>query len=509
MQERLNLKHDSLERFSSDMTAQRGVRAAFELSWDALNEDSQKLSCLLSLFAPAPIPWNLVEECLSDINEEYLENRRDELINYNLLEDKDNYRLHALIREFFIDKLKDSDSIETTKITICKGVVKIAETANNYEHITPKKVTEFEDFTPHIIEVAENLYPSLTNDNLITPFWALGWFYLRPGFYSYSQSWLKKGREILKERGLEQSPYYAEATHNLAIAYKNQQKYEKVESLYKEALDIYEKLSINTDSSIDNISDDSNRHKHYKAIAIISIHLANVYRDKKKDEKYEEIEFLYQKASQALEDLKALDTYQEPLTDDIVYLYYHWVRFYYLQKEYQKAESLSLKALKISEEELPKESFSVAMIYKHLALIYNYKSEYEKAKAEIQKALRITRELRGEKDSKYANLLNDLAIIYLSQGKHKDAKSQCWQALDVYKELLISAYKELLISENLASTAEDIVTILKTLAETCKFQGCSKEDKICFQEYLNLFKTSLGEKHLYTQEVLKLSNIFK
>ena len=192
-----------------------------------------------------------------------------------------------------------------------------------------------------------------------------------------------------------------------------------------------------------------------------------------------------------------------------MYLYYHWVRFYYLQKEYQKAESLSLKALKISEEELPKESFSVAMIYKHLALIYNYKSEYEKAKAEIQKALRITRELRGEKDSKYANLLNDLAIIYLSQGKHKDAKSQCWQALDVYKELLISAYKELLISENLASTAEDIVTILKTLAETCKFQGCSKEDKICFQEYLNLFKTSLGEKHLYTQEVLKLSNISK
>lgn len=62
--------------------------------------------------------------------------------------------------------------------------------------------------------------------------------------------------------------------------------YNKVEPLYKEALGIYEKLSINADSSIDNTSDDSNGLKYYKVIAIISIHLANLYRDKKKDEKY-------------------------------------------------------------------------------------------------------------------------------------------------------------------------------------------------------------------------------
>ena len=40
---------------------ERGVAAAFELSWEELTKSAQKLGCLLSLFALAPIPWSLVE----------------------------------------------------------------------------------------------------------------------------------------------------------------------------------------------------------------------------------------------------------------------------------------------------------------------------------------------------------------------------------------------------------------------------------------------------------------
>ena len=64
MRQMLGLEDESLELFSTDMTAQRGVAAAFELSWNELDKDSQKLGCLLSLFASAPIPWDLVETCL-------------------------------------------------------------------------------------------------------------------------------------------------------------------------------------------------------------------------------------------------------------------------------------------------------------------------------------------------------------------------------------------------------------------------------------------------------------
>jgi hypothetical protein len=73
-----------------------------------LDKDDKELGCLLSLFAAAKIPWNLVEECLSDVDEEDLEDRRDEkLVHLSLLQSLgDNcYEFHPLIREFFRNKL--------------------------------------------------------------------------------------------------------------------------------------------------------------------------------------------------------------------------------------------------------------------------------------------------------------------------------------------------------------------------------------------------------------------
>ena len=43
--ERLGLEHKSLEAFSQDMTAERGVAAAFELSWKELDKDDKELGC--------------------------------------------------------------------------------------------------------------------------------------------------------------------------------------------------------------------------------------------------------------------------------------------------------------------------------------------------------------------------------------------------------------------------------------------------------------------------------
>ncbi|NEP58110.1 MAG: hypothetical protein F6K31_13980, partial [Symploca sp. SIO2G7] len=49
-------------------TAERGVAAAFELSWERLEATAQQLGCLLSLFALAPIPWYLVEQVIEKCN---------------------------------------------------------------------------------------------------------------------------------------------------------------------------------------------------------------------------------------------------------------------------------------------------------------------------------------------------------------------------------------------------------------------------------------------------------
>jgi tetratricopeptide (TPR) repeat protein len=84
-----------------------GVAAAFELSWETLSESAKPLGYLLSLFAAAPIPWSLVEQCLADQDPETLEEIRDsELLNLHLLQrtNPGTYRLHFLIRDFFQTK---------------------------------------------------------------------------------------------------------------------------------------------------------------------------------------------------------------------------------------------------------------------------------------------------------------------------------------------------------------------------------------------------------------------
>ena len=101
------LAAQALCQTDDDMTAQLGVAAAFELSWETLSESAKSLGYLLSLFAAAPIPWFLVKQFLADQDPEILEETRDnELLNLHLLQQTNpgTYRLHPLIRDFFHTK---------------------------------------------------------------------------------------------------------------------------------------------------------------------------------------------------------------------------------------------------------------------------------------------------------------------------------------------------------------------------------------------------------------------
>jgi hypothetical protein len=120
------LSEESLIRDPEDenwsLTAQRGVAAAFELSWEKLKEDPKRLGRLLGLFALAPIPWKLVESAEkyrcdlfpqdSVFNPDNLRKARRELIGLHLLKqiETDNYLLHSLIRKFFQQKLEEVDN---------------------------------------------------------------------------------------------------------------------------------------------------------------------------------------------------------------------------------------------------------------------------------------------------------------------------------------------------------------------------------------------------------------
>jgi hypothetical protein len=124
------------EKLTSDMTAELGVAAAFDLSWQELNSTAKELSLFLCLFDLVPISWQLVEQCFPEQDTENLEEARDDFLVYlHLLqrEEKETYKLHELIREFFQSKL-----VELTQTTLIEAVaLKIGEiAAKNSIYIT-------------------------------------------------------------------------------------------------------------------------------------------------------------------------------------------------------------------------------------------------------------------------------------------------------------------------------------------------------------------------------------
>lgn len=106
---------------SWDLTAKRGVAAAFELSWEKLDEDGKKLGKLLSLFGSSIIPWHLVDIAkeklckisskAEEFNSEKLVEAKSNLTSFHLIQynGQQNYRLHSLIREFFKSKLEEEN----------------------------------------------------------------------------------------------------------------------------------------------------------------------------------------------------------------------------------------------------------------------------------------------------------------------------------------------------------------------------------------------------------------
>lgn len=122
----------ALVESKNGMTATLGVAAALELSWAELSESEQDLACLLGMFAVAPIPWQLVEPCFSNVDPDELEEWRDEgLGDRSLLKrvKQETYQIHQVVQEFFRAKLqKKGESGNTLKASFYAAMVAQAQT---------------------------------------------------------------------------------------------------------------------------------------------------------------------------------------------------------------------------------------------------------------------------------------------------------------------------------------------------------------------------------------------
>ncbi|MEH2392119.1 MAG: tetratricopeptide repeat protein, partial [Nostoc sp.] len=240
---RLDERSLSKSKSEADMTAQRGVLAAFELNWQELEDSDKQLGCLLSLFAAAPIPWKLVEQCVIEEYEGELEEIRDDsLLNLHLLQRKGEgiYQLHPLLREFFQYKLTGLDRKEEFKRSLCRVMVAVVKDIPQTP--TLKQITDVTPAIPHSAEVAKNLIQYVSDDDLIWAFTSNAKFYSGQGLYNQALPWYEQCLEVIKKRLGEEHPDVAQSLNNLALLYYSQGRYSEAEPIYIQALALRRKL---------------------------------------------------------------------------------------------------------------------------------------------------------------------------------------------------------------------------------------------------------------------------
>ncbi|MDJ0694828.1 tetratricopeptide repeat protein [Mastigocoleus sp. MO_188.B34] len=502
------LNHRALTNTDGDMTApHNSALAAFELSWEELKYEDKKLACLLSLFAFAPIPWDLVKQCLPDEDPEDLEDIRDcVLLKLSLLQDKGEgtYQLHPLLREFFQIKLEELESPNTTYQSgeeyliraFNRVMLAIAKQIDEIDSLTLKDITKFASAIPHLAETKNpKLIQYISNDDLIWAFVGNGRFYEDQGLYDQAQSWYEQCLEVVKKQLGEEHLDVATSLNYLALLYKNQGRYAEAEPLFLKALEMRKCLlgeehpgvaeSLNNLANLYNNQGwyekaeplflqalDMRKHllgEEHPDVAESLNNLANLYKDQGR---YEEAEPFY------LEALKRLLGEEHP---NVAICLNQLANLYSDQRRYEEAEPLYLQALDMKKRLLGEEHPDIAIPLNNLANLYKDQGRYEEAEPLFLKTLDMDKRLLGEKHPDTAIPLNNLASLYADQGRYEEAESLYLQALGIRKCLL---------GEGHPGTAIH----LNNLALLYTNQGRYEEAEPLFLKALEIIR-SLGKEH--------------
>ncbi|MEH2026330.1 tetratricopeptide repeat protein [Nostoc sp.] len=457
-QKRLDERSLSKSKSEGNMTAQRGVQAAFELSWHGLTDADKQLGCLLSLFAGAPIPWKLVEQCLPEEDAEELEEIRDDrLLNLHLLQRKSEgiYQLHPLLREFFQSKLTGSELAEKLKRSFSQLMVTIAKEIPQ----TPilEQITAVSPALPHIAEVAQNLIEYVSDEDLTWPFIGNARFYHGQGLYDQALPWYEQCVEVTKKRLGEEHPNVAQSLNNLALLYYSQGRYSEAEPLLQQALELLRRLL-------------GEEHPH---VATSLNNLANLYYSQGR---YSEAEPLL---------LGALELTRHLLGEEhpnFATSLNNLANLYYSQERYSKAEPLFLQALELTRRLLGEEHPNVAQSLNNLANLYYSQGRYSEAELLLLQALALKQRLLGEEHPDVAESLNNLAELYRSQRRYSEAEPLLLQALELKRSLLGEEHP-------------NVATSLNNLGGLYSCQGRYSEAEPLYLQALDILERRLGVNH--------------
>nr|WP_255527355.1 tetratricopeptide repeat protein [Trichocoleus sp. FACHB-46] len=462
---RQRLKHEAIdleaqpEQEAPFVTAQRGVRAAFELSWQELDEFTANVGRLLSLFAPEVIPWKLVELAAQNLawDESALETSRRQLYSHYLIqrEGLGIYRVHPLIREFLQDKLEGSEQVQALQQAFAAAMVTIAQQISNSS--TSQNIHSFSVAIPHLIETTQNWIAAVKDEDLVWPFRGIAQFYERQGLYALAEPYYQQCLAVVKKRLGDEHYVVAISLNNLALLYYSQGRYIDAESLNQQALKLRGYLF---------------EDKHPDVAQSLN-NLALVY---KAQGRYSDAEPLL---VQALELNKHLLGEEHPV---VVASLGNLGSLYYSQGRYRQAEPLLVQALELHKHLLGEDHLNVAASLNNLALLYKAQGQYNKAEPLYQQGLELSKRLLGEDHPDVAQSINNLGSFYYSQGRYNKAEPLYQQGLELSKRLL-------------GEDHPDVATSINNLAALYLYQGQHNEAEPLFLQGLKMRQDLLGDKH--------------
>ncbi|MEI1375043.1 tetratricopeptide repeat protein [Nostoc sp. UHCC 0926] len=460
--EKKRVEHESVVNANSLMHYEYGVAEVFELSWEQLDENAQSFGCLLSLCALADIPLS-VETVGDDKKQRLNEKAIADLLELHLLEQESKgiYRLNPLIRQLFQMKLDKSGEADEAKTKFAVMMLEVAKLIPQQPN--PEDILNLTPHIPHIIEVAIHLSQYLSDENLITLFTKLAWFYQGQGLYQQAELWLQQCVELTRNHlGLEHTDV-ATNLNNLAGLYESTGRYSEAEPLYKQALELQKRLL--GDNHLD--------------VATSLNNLAQLYDSRGR---YREAEPLYKQALELQKRLLGEEHLHVATTLSYLALLYESTG------RYSEAEPLYQQALKLWKRLVGEEHPHVATTLNNLAALYCYTGRYSKAEPLLKKALELRKRLLGDNHLDVTTSLNNLAQLYESTERYSKAEPLYQQALELSKRLLGEAHPDVAIS-------------LNNLAALYRHTRRYKKAQPLFEQALKICEQTLGVSHSTTMTI--------
>ena len=418
--------------------AQRGVRAAFALTWVRLTPHAQKLGKLLSLFAPKQIAWDLVVRVTTESEtgegekqlvwlEEEINEAKKQLYQRHIIQLAEgkqvNYQVHSLVRWFLQEQLRESAEIHSVLATIFINVM-VALAQSIPETPTSENIRDVRDDVIHLEELAQSLFTETQQENKsrtiyldFVPdeqvFWiftGVGRFYQGQGLYKLAEPWREKSVQVCKFFFTGDHPDVANSLDNLALLYNNQGRYGEAETISLQALRMNQRLFKGD----------------HPDVAISLNNLGLLYNNQGR---YGEAETFYLQALRMNQRLFKGDHLAVAKNlDNLAVLYKD-------QGRYPEAETFSLQALQMIQHLYEGDHPDVAISLHNLAALYYDQGRYPEAEPLYLQVLQMYQRLYEGDHPNVAKSLNNLGLLYYNQGRYPEAEPLYLQALQMYQRL--------------------------------------------------------------------------